>query len=188
MRFARPADLVPDWPGLPSPEAAAGVVLRRYLGAHGPAELDTVTGWLSRGATRSSDMRRWIAALGPAIATVDVDGTPCLALAEDLDELASTRQADDVRLLPAFDPYVLGAGTGNPWLLEPRRRSAVSRAGGWISPVVLAGGRVVGTWSEAGGRATVEMFAERVASVDREALVAEARRAAGGGAVTVRTA
>ncbi len=174
--FTRPADLLPDWPGLPEPEAAAGTVLPTFLAAHGPASEADFLGWLSRGATRPADARRWIAALGGEVVRVEVDGAPALALARDLDDLAATRPTDLVRLLPAFDQYVLGAGTGNPWIVDPSRRGAVSRAGGWISPVVLAGGAVAGTWSQDGGALAAELFSERADTVDRDALIAESRR------------
>jgi len=185
--FTRPVDLVGSWPGLPSPEAAAAVVLRRYLGAHGPATEDDALGWLSRGATKRSDLRRWIAAMGGDVARVDVEGTPSLALTADLDELADSRPSDLVRLLPAFDQWVLAAGTGNRWIVDRARRPAVSRAGGWISPVVVAGGRVAGTWSQDGATVQVLLFPERAAAVDPEALGVEARRVVPDADLQVRT-
>ncbi|MHB8960021.1 MAG: winged helix DNA-binding domain-containing protein [Candidatus Limnocylindrales bacterium] len=174
--FSRPADLLPGWPGLLEPEEAARVVLPRFLAAHGPASEADFLGWLSRGATRSADARRWVAALGGEIVRVEVGDGTALALARDLDELAGSRPTDLVRLLPAFDPYVLGAGTGNPWIIAPARRGAVSRAGGWISPVVLAGGHVAGIWSQDDGALAAELFSEQADTVDREALAAECRR------------
>lgn len=60
------------------------------------------------------------------------------------------------RLLPGFDPYVIGAlGQLDRLLPSPGLRSAVSRTSGWISPV-LDGGRIAGTWTQdvtAGGLA-----------------------------------
>ena len=184
--FTRPADLVPGWPGIPDAEAAARVVLPRFLATHGPASEDDILGWLSRGATRTSDLRRWLAGLGAEVVRVEVEGVRALALARDLDELAAARPVDIVRLLPAFDPWVLGAGTGNPWVTDAARRSAVSRAGGWISPVVLAGGHVAGTWAQNGGAVSVDLFAERADAVDRDALAAEAWRAGATTAIEVR--
>lgn len=183
--FARPADLLPSWPGLPSPEDASVLVLRRYLAAHGPATEDDILGWLARGATRTSDLRRWIAALGAELSRVDVDGTAAIALTADLDELAAAIPSGLVRLLPAFDQWVLGAGTGNAWIIDPARRPAVSRAGGWISAVVVAGGRVAGTWTVDGSAVAVELFAERAAAVDRDQLVAEALRQSPGGELRI---
>src|SRR3954469_11914150 len=65
---------------------------------------------------------------------------------EDVDALVDATPTDTLRLLPAFDPWVLGPGTADPHILDPARRAAVSRAAGWIAPVVTSGGLVVGTW------------------------------------------
>jgi winged helix DNA-binding protein len=51
-----------------------------------------------------------------------------------------------VRLLPAFDQYVLGAGTGDSNVIPPAHRPDVSRTAGWIAPVLVVGGRVAGTF------------------------------------------
>lgn len=53
-----------------------------------------------------------------------------------------------VRLLPGFDPYVVGALRQLDHLLPaPGLKARVSRASGWISPVLVDGGRIVGTWT-----------------------------------------
>ena len=88
-------------------------------------------------------------------------------------ELAATRPDTSTRLLPAFDQYVLGPGTKDPHVLDPRRRGEVSRAAGWIAPVVVHAGRVVGTWDDADGAVRVKLFPEAppldVAVLEREA-------------------
>jgi hypothetical protein len=68
-------------------------------------------------------------------------------LADDVEELVSTPPTRAVRLLPGFDQYVLGPGTGDGRVTPTARRAAVSRQSGWISPVVVAGGAVCGTWT-----------------------------------------
>ena len=61
------------------------------------------------------------------------------------------------RLLPACDPWVIGASRDAAALLDPAHRSRVYRAQGWISPVVLIDGRMMGVWRHAhrGGRLLV---------------------------------
>ena len=81
-------------------------------------------------------------------------------LAEDLDELASTKPAPTVRLLPGFDQYVLGPGTADAHVLPPARREAVSRQAGWISPVVVGDGVVRGTWELDGDEVRIAWFRE----------------------------
>jgi Winged helix DNA-binding domain len=94
------------------------------------------------------------------LATVEVEGAPTLLLAEDVDELGDTSPTQAVRLLAGFDQYVLGAGTKAEEIIDPSRRAEVSRTGGWISPVVLAAGRVVGTWEVDDGTVQVRLFEE----------------------------
>jgi hypothetical protein len=54
----------------------------------------------------------------------------------------------------------------------------VSKAAGWISPVVLDGGRVAGVWEIDRETVAVSLFAESDA-IDRGALAAEAERIGG---------
>ncbi|WP_018350249.1 winged helix DNA-binding domain-containing protein [Longispora albida] len=134
----------PGWAELPEPEEAARVAIPAYLGAYGPASMAAFDQWLLRGALKKKDLRAWFGQDG--LTTVDVEGEELFAREADLDELAKTKPSTAVRLLPAFDQYVLGPGTADPHLLDQAHRADVSRAGGWISPVVVHAGRVVGTW------------------------------------------
>ena len=71
-------------------------------------------------------------------------------LAGHVEELLATSPSESVRLLGAFDAYVLGGGTSAAEMVPAARRAEVSRPGGWISPVVLYGGRVAGVWGDDG--------------------------------------
>jgi len=194
VTFARPDLHVPGWPGLPEPDDAARVVVRSYLAAHGPATPEAFDAWLLRGASRRADLRRWFAQLGAELTVLDVEGRPAYLLTEDVDELASSRPGsgsrpgsesgpgpgsgpgsglDAVQLLPAFDQYVLGPGTGDPAVVPPEHRARVSRPGGWISPVALHRGRVAGTWAAGDGGPAVTPFAPGALPADA---VAEAVR------------
>ena len=136
---------------LPEVPGAASVVLRAFLGAYGPATpelFDRV--WLSRGNTRKALLRSWFADLGDELAEVDVEGQRRVMLAAQVEELAASEPSAAVRLLGAFDAYVLGGGTTAVEIVPAARRTEVSRPGGWISPVVLYGGRVAGVWSDEG--------------------------------------
>jgi hypothetical protein len=66
-------------------------------------------------------------------------------------------------------------------VLAPELRDRVYRPQGWLSPVILAGGRMLGTWRhETAGdrvRVTLEPFAALPAAVRRGA-AAEAERLA----------
>ena len=71
-----------------------------------------------------------------------------------------------MRLLPGFDQYVLGPGTDDGRVVPPSRRAAVSRQSGWISPVVVAGGVVSGTWELDRDRLRVAWFGEAQTAAD----------------------
>jgi Winged helix DNA-binding domain len=73
-------------------------------------------------------------------------GAPMYVLTEHVDELAAMSPSAAVRLLGGFDAYVLGAGTDAEYIIAAEHRAQVSRTAGWISPVVLHGGRVAGVW------------------------------------------
>ena len=113
--------------------------------------------------------------MGDQLAEVEVDGEPAHVLAEDLDELASTKPTRAVRLLPGFDQYVLGPGTADGHVVPAARRAAVSRQAGWISPVVVAGGVVSGTWELNRDRVHIAWFSE-AGRTPRTALKAEVAR------------
>jgi hypothetical protein len=98
--------------------------------------------------------------MGDRIVPVEVDDEVGLVLAEDVDELVAAERSDGLRLLPGFDQWVLGPGTDAAAIIDPARRTAVSRTAGWISPVVLRGGRVTGTWSLDGAALKIDWFAE----------------------------
>ena len=108
---------------------------------------------------------------------VDVEREKLYARSEDVDDLAASTGSDVVRLLPGFDQYVLSPGTTDPRIIAPSRRAAVSRAGGWIAPVVVSGGVVAGTWATADDRVEVSLFSE-AGDVSRAALEREVQRLA----------
>ena len=177
VTFTRPDVASSRWAGLPEPDEAAPIALAAYLGAFGPATVDSFGSWLIGGWFGKRQLRRWAAALGERLAEVEVDGEPALLLAEHVDELAGAEPNGVVRLLPGFDQYVLGPGTADGHVVPPARRSAVSRQAGWISPVVVAGGVVCGTWELDGDVVRATWFAE-AGEIPRGAIGAEAERLA----------
>jgi hypothetical protein len=158
VTFMRPDAWSPAWAGLPDEDEAAGRVIRRYLAVHGPATMTGFDQWLLRGATSKTKLKRWFADLGDDVATVDVEGTTAYLLAEDEEGLRKSKPSTAVRLLPGFDQYVLAPGTADTAVLAAEHRGEVSRAAGWIAPVVVAGGRVVGTWSADDGTPAPDLW------------------------------
>lgn len=174
VTFTSPASWLPAWPGLPAPADAAAVVIPAYLGAYGPATPAIFDQWLLRGMSRKADLQAWFAALlaTGTISEVTVEGAARYARTADLDALAAARPNGWVRLLPAFDQFVLGPGTTDEQVVAPGRRALISKAAGWISPVLVAAGRVAGTWAVQDETLAVTVFTE-AGPVDGGALDAE---------------
>ena len=173
VTFAAPKDVVPAWRGLSDVDEAAARVVPTYLAAYGPAAPATFDAWLLRNSTPKKRLAGWFES--SALTKVTIDGRPAYARAEDVDDIAATPPNRAVRLLDAFDQYVLGPGTNNPEILDPSRRALISKAAGWISPVVLVGGRVGGVWEVDGDQLAVTAFSEE-AAIDEDGLRAEAAR------------
>ena len=177
VRFTRPDQWLAQWQPA-DPAVALPEITRRVFAAHGPATREDFARWW--GSTPAA-AGRMIAALGDEMVIVAVHGTRMQMLAADMAEAAAAEPSPSVRLLPAFDHYVVAA-TGHATELMPGPfRERVYRPQGWLSPVLLVGGRMDGVWSQTtkGGRLSVrvEPFTEVPAPV-RRAAAQEAERLA----------
>src|SRR2546425_3377957 len=84
--------------------------------------------------------------IAPELQDVSVDGETLSILRRDAAALAASElDASVVRLLPAFDPLLV-AHARKDHLIAPRHYKRVYRNQGWLSPVVLVGGRIAGVW------------------------------------------
>lgn len=117
--------------------------------------------------------RQWIASLGDEVCAVDLESEKGWMLAEHAREVRELEPLRSVRLLPAFDPYIIAASRLASHLLPGDLRGRVYRPQGWISPVLLVSGRMDGTWRHElrGSRVevTIEPFVDPPAWVRREA-------------------
>lgn len=116
---------------------------RRFLAAYGPATREVYGQWLGVPPSRAGKL---IASLDNEATQVDVEGTRRWALTSDLDELATARAPRSVRLLPAFDQYVLTTSRDAAAFLPGPFKDRVYRPQGWLSPVILVDGRMDGVW------------------------------------------
>ena len=157
VTFRRPEDASRDWAGLPPVDQAATTAISTYFGAYGPATIDAFRRWLGAGSAR---IRRLVKEHGRHLVEIDVDGESHYVLETHVDQLAAAKPTPAVRLLGGFDAYVLGPGSKDPRVIPQARRAAVSRQAGWISPVVVSGGVVSGTWRLDGDRVLVDWFRE----------------------------
>jgi hypothetical protein len=188
VRFTRP-DRWLGTDGVPVPDGQAALedVARRFLGAYAPATREDLGRWWGISPAQAG---RLVAGLGDAVETVDVDGTPAFVPAGAAAELAAAAPSGVVRLLPAFDPLVVGATRVG--LVTPiARRDAVYRPQGWLSPVIAVDGEIVGTWRHERRGAVLEVELDAWTPLDagaRQAAEAEAESLAGflGGELRLR--
>jgi winged helix DNA-binding protein len=150
-------DTNPRWAGVPDLDEAGMRAVEMYFRAYGPATPDHLRYWLgdALGAGRKR-IQSWIAAFGDRLAAVDIEGDSTYVLREHLEDLTSTAATNTIRLLPAYDQWVLGPGTADPHVVPPARRTLVSRQ----ANIVIAGGRVSGTWSVTDDQVVVAWFTE----------------------------
>jgi len=154
--------LASDWLGPvaagPSGDAALAELARRYLRGHGPATAADLAAWSGVGLRAA---RTGLAAIADGL---DVDG--------DLADLAGRPPAppSPARLLPAFDPYLLGWKDRSFAVPGPLARQ-VHPGGGIVRATAVMDGRAVATWGLRGGRVSLdpaaEGFADEVAAVER---------------------
>jgi hypothetical protein len=175
VTFMLPESASSRWAGVPEPDEAAPIAMAAYLRSYGPATVRGFSNWLARGWTSKQRLKGWFDELRPRLAEVEVGGERAYVLMEDLDDLTSTKPTRAVRLLPGFDQFVMGPGTEDAHVVPSKRRRAVSKQSGWISPVVLGGGVVRGTWELDEDRVVVAWFRE-AGAVPRTALQAEVKR------------
>ena len=155
VTFVRPDRWLGSWREV-DPDAALVEVARRYLRAYGPATKHDFARWFGSWARVAN--AAWTG-LAEELVPVAVDGEPADLLAADLDPITTAVTGHSVTLLPGFDPYLMGhASRGH--LVDAAQLSKVSRTAGWISPVVLAGGRVVATWSYTNVKRTLRITVE----------------------------
>ena len=177
VTFVRPEVASPRWAGIPDPNDAAPIAISAYVASYGPTTARSFGNWLAAGWSPKRRLTSCFHELGDRLAEVDVAGAPAYVLAKDLDALVSARPGTAVRPLPGFDQYVLGPTTADGHVVSPKRRRAVSLPRGWISPVVVAGGAVSGTWTLDGEVARIAWFTEK-GRPPRRALEAEVARLA----------
>src|ERR1041384_1884786 len=127
------------------PEAAMTAVTRRFLSAYGPATFHDFGRWWGDSGNVSI-ARKWIGSLGDEVTPVDLDGEQAWMLSDHASEARELPPDRSVRLLPGFDHYVVAASRHAAHLLPGDFRARIYRPQGWISPVLLVGGRMEGVW------------------------------------------
>jgi hypothetical protein len=149
-------------------------LFRKYLSAYGPATIKDYAHWAG---ISTADAR----ALRPMLDAEIAEQNGLLLLRKDLKILAAAPSSESsVHLLPYFDVYLLAHAVKNHFL-ETRFYKRVYRNQGWISPVVLVDGEILGVWGhKTSGKhiyVEVELFA-RIGRSVRDQIRARAQELA----------
>lgn len=135
--------LTEEWlgarPALPDRASGLAELAARYLGAHGPATERDFATW---SGLRVTEAKAAFRAIGDRLLEVRVAGATLWTVRSR--ELEAPRGV--VRLVPAFDPYLLGWAS-RELVLPKEHERAVFPGGGMLRPAVVADGVVRGTWS-----------------------------------------
>lgn len=153
---------------MPADEARAELV-RQWLAAFGPAPLSDLKWWTGWSL---AEVRKALARL--EVAEVDLDGTPGLVLADDLEPVPPPE--DWAALLPALDPTPMG-WQSRDWYLGQHAAALFDRNGN-IGPTLWWNGRIVGGWAQRKDGEIVWRLLEDIGSEAESRIESEANRTA----------
>jgi hypothetical protein len=164
---ARAFVLAVDWVG-PRVEVDRGDALRslgaRYAAAHAGAGPEDLAAWSGLGLRAA---RAALAGVGSRDAPADHAPPADVGVVV----LAGREHLRQPRLLPAFDPYLLG-WKDRAFAVPAALKRRAFPGGGMLRAVTLADGLVTGTWTAPGGRVQLDTpdpdaFAREAADVER---------------------
>jgi hypothetical protein len=142
-------------------DAALAELARRYLAAHGPATAADLATW---SGLPLRDARAGLNAIASRLIQSD-DGLV------DLADREPSPGRIPPRLLPSFDPYLLG-WRDRAFAVPSEHTARVHPGGGMLRATATVDGRVVGIWTAPGGEVRLELF-QPIAPADAAALQAE---------------
>jgi uncharacterized protein YcaQ len=132
-----------DWLGELPPvdgQSALAELARRYLRAFGPATDRDLAYWSGLGLR---EVRAGLAAIAGELSEARLDGETLLTLGRGVTRVPAPGQ---VRLLGAFDTYMLGYRSRD-FAASPQAARVLKRGGGgWLRPVIVRDGVVIGGW------------------------------------------
>ncbi|MFJ7421605.1 winged helix DNA-binding domain-containing protein [Streptomyces uncialis] len=150
--------LLDDW--LPSTgrfrcegDDALAELARRYLAAHAPATLEDFAAWSGLPITWARRAWKMLAESG-----VITEYDALTMLAGRLKELPRSSDTPDVRMLPAYDNYLIGYRTRDA-SVPALHQARVWPGGGLIRPTVIADGLAIATWTRGPGSRSIQVNA-----------------------------
>lgn len=144
VTYVYPPTWLGNWQPV-EPYPALQELARRNLRTYGPGTPESFARWWELGKIPARSLFR---SLEAELVPVDVEGWSAFALRDSLERMLQSEPAETVNLLPLFDAYVMGIGRefALDALVPAAHKFSVYREAGWISAVVLIGGRMTGTW------------------------------------------
>lgn len=147
----------PHWPEPPDVDDAGRQAIMLYLGAYRPARMNNLAYWFTEGlGVPRRRLSTWLDDLAGDVTQVAVGSRRCYVPEAALDALSTAEPLETLRLLPGFDPWVMGPGTADPDIISPHRRALASRG----SNLVTWRGVVTGTWRTRGAGLDISWFSE----------------------------
>lgn len=139
------------------PKPAMSTVVARFLDSSGPAGVDDFARWLGVDPKTGRElMTPHLLDMVP----VSVEGLTGWLTPKGATEVGDHDPPTGVLLLPGFDPYTLAPLSHRRYTIPEGKVDLVSRKAGWISPVILDEGRVIGTWETGTDEVVVSPFAK----------------------------
>ena len=172
VTFVKPEAWLGSWRQLDQGEALTEAA-RRYLRAYGPATKQDFARWW--GMWPGAGTSGW-AGLKSELVDVSVEGQKAQMLKSDLKQVAKQKSEPTVQLLPGFDPYLMGHASRDH-LFDKAHRWKVSRVAGWISPVLLVDGKVLGVWTHSVAKQQLTVEITPFAKVPPNTITAATERA-----------
>lgn len=155
---------------MPGRETICAVLMQRYFRSRSPATLDDFVWWSGLPA---GEVEAVFESMKRGLQTEVIDGKTYFS-----DRAAATGAGDAAALLPAFDELLVGYRDRSA-VIDPAQAAPTAEGEGWAEPVIVAGGRVIGTWRAARSAGSVEITPRYTASPnddERAAVAAAARR------------
>jgi hypothetical protein len=151
VTFVRPDQWLATWRQWPQ-DRARSEVLRRYLHAHAPSTRTDFAWWL--GIQPGEARAPWDSISEDLVPA----GPERWMLSDDEASFGARTRVDRVRLVPAFDPYLLGH-KDRDHIVDAANAERIYRKQAWISPTVIVDGEAVAVWShtKTGPRVIVEV-------------------------------
>jgi len=139
----------------PSAEEAMRIVVERFLDANGPATIADFARWFG---VDPKTARELMTPVIERLVPVEIEEYRGWLTTGGAKAARNTDPARSVHLLPGFDPYTLAPLSHREHIIPKGKVDEVSKAAGWIAPVILESGRIVGTWESKGGVIALQPF------------------------------